>query len=260
MRQLLDGIALALRPPRGRAGGARRRAEAARPPPTIRGRRARAREVLAERLNAIAEETERGWSGRARSGRLCADARGARRAAGADPRRRPARLGRGAPARRARAAAERGLRAPGDLRAPRRRRRPSPVPRSLLEAVNAAGRKGVTFQRYKGLGEMNKDQLWETTLDREARSLLQVKIKRGRRGRRHFRQADGRRRRAAPRVHPGQRAERGESGRVRPRRPVGPFGFSWRVAISLRSPPNSECWISSFSRHNETFQWVTRDL
>ena len=50
-------------------------------------------------------------------------------------------------------------------------------PSDLLEAVNAAGRKGVTFQRYKGLGEMNKDQLWETTLDREARSLLQVKIR-----------------------------------------------------------------------------------
>ena len=50
-------------------------------------------------------------------------------------------------------------------------------PSQLLEAVNAAGRKGVAFQRYKGLGEMNKDQLWETTLDREARSLLQVKIR-----------------------------------------------------------------------------------
>ena len=50
-------------------------------------------------------------------------------------------------------------------------------PSSLLDAVTDAGRKGVTFQRYKGLGEMNKDQLWETTLDREARSLLQVKIR-----------------------------------------------------------------------------------
>ena len=63
------------------------------------------------------------------------------------------------------------------VRAPGRARRPSPAPSDLLEAVNAAGRKGVTMSRYKGLGEMNKDQLWETTLDRDARSLLQVKIR-----------------------------------------------------------------------------------
>jgi DNA gyrase subunit B len=49
-------------------------------------------------------------------------------------------------------------------------------PRSLLEAVYDAGRKGLTLQRYKGLGEMNPEQLWETTLDRDARTLLQVKI------------------------------------------------------------------------------------
>jgi DNA gyrase subunit B len=50
-------------------------------------------------------------------------------------------------------------------------------PISLIEAIIAAGRKGITMQRYKGLGEMNPEQLWETTLDSEARSLLQVKIK-----------------------------------------------------------------------------------
>jgi len=50
-------------------------------------------------------------------------------------------------------------------------------PVGLFEAVTAAGRKGITLQRYKGLGEMNPGQLWETTLDINVRSLLQVKIK-----------------------------------------------------------------------------------
>jgi DNA gyrase subunit B len=50
-------------------------------------------------------------------------------------------------------------------------------PVGLFEALIAAGRKGLTLQRYKGLGEMNPEQLWETTLDVNARSLLQVRIK-----------------------------------------------------------------------------------
>ncbi len=49
-------------------------------------------------------------------------------------------------------------------------------PSELLDAVLAIGRKGLAISRYKGLGEMNAEQLWETTLDPENRALLQVKV------------------------------------------------------------------------------------
>jgi len=49
-------------------------------------------------------------------------------------------------------------------------------PSELLDAIYEWGRKGLGLQRYKGLGEMNPEQLWETTLDENARSLLLVKV------------------------------------------------------------------------------------
>jgi DNA gyrase subunit B len=52
-------------------------------------------------------------------------------------------------------------------------------PSELVDAILGWGQKGLTLQRYKGLGEMNPEQLWETTLDENARSLLQVRVSHG---------------------------------------------------------------------------------
>ena len=132
--------------------------------------------ALAQRMNAIAEETERGWSGRVEGGGyvLTRELRGVRQAAALD-----SGLLASAEARRLDEHARPLREAFAEPAVFSRRGDTTAVsgPSGLLEAVNAAGRKGVAFQRYKGLGEMNKDQLWETTLDRDARTLLQVKIR-----------------------------------------------------------------------------------
>jgi len=68
--------------------------------------------------------------------------------------------------------------APDAVEADATKGKPVPVtrPSELLDAVLAAGRKGLSIQRYKGLGEMNAEQLWETTLDPSNRSLLRVEV------------------------------------------------------------------------------------
>jgi DNA gyrase subunit B len=132
---------------------------------------------IARRLDALAEETERGWEGTYVEGQgfqFERIVRGVKEVAVIDQ----ALLG-SADARKLDefAAALQGVyERTGQLR---RKGDDTPIhgPLDLFEAVTAAGRKGISMQRYKGLGEMNPEQLWQTTLDINARSLLQVKVK-----------------------------------------------------------------------------------
>jgi DNA gyrase subunit B len=132
---------------------------------------------IARRLDALAEETERGWQGRFTEGagfQFERTVRGVKEVAVLDQ---PL-LG-SADARKLdehAASLQRVYPKPGQLR---RKDEQTPIhgPVSLFEAVTAAGRKGLNLQRYKGLGEMNPEQLWQTTLDTNGRSLLQVGVK-----------------------------------------------------------------------------------
>jgi DNA gyrase subunit B len=132
---------------------------------------------IAVRLNALSEETERGWQGRFADGFVFErTVRGVKEVAIIDQ----ALLG-SAEARKLDEYAA-SLQAVYPKHALLRRKDEEVVvhgPIGLFEAVNSTGRKGLSLQRYKGLGEMNPGQLWETTLDTNARSLLQVKVKEG---------------------------------------------------------------------------------
>jgi len=137
----------------------------------------RAALYIAKRLDALSEETERGWEGHfleSRGFHFVRTVRGVKEVAVIDQ----ALLG-SADARKLdeyAASLQEIYPRPGLLR---RKGEETPIhgPVGLFEALTNAGRKGITMQRYKGLGEMNPDQLWETTLDTNVRSLLQVKIK-----------------------------------------------------------------------------------
>ncbi|MDR3474214.1 MAG: DNA topoisomerase (ATP-hydrolyzing) subunit B [Devosia sp.] len=132
---------------------------------------------VANRLDRISEETERGWTG----GPDGADGftfhrtvRGVTETHNID-----ASLLNSADARQLRQLAGRLDELYGGVAKLTRKDQTTDIfgPRSLFDAVTNAGRKGISLQRYKGLGEMNPEQLWETTLDPNARTLLRVEIK-----------------------------------------------------------------------------------
>ncbi|GLK62835.1 MULTISPECIES: DNA topoisomerase (ATP-hydrolyzing) subunit B [Paracoccus] len=132
--------------------------------------------AVAARLDMIAEEYERGWSGRPTQDagiRLTRLLRGVEESRTLD-----GPMLRSAESRRLATMTDTLHEIYGTTAHLIRKDRDIPIhgPLSLLQAVFLEGEKGLSLQRYKGLGEMNPEQLWETTLDPAARTMLQVRI------------------------------------------------------------------------------------
>ncbi|MEF2070162.1 DNA topoisomerase (ATP-hydrolyzing) subunit B [Consotaella aegiceratis] len=132
-------------------------------------------ERVAARLDTIAEETEQGWSGEAVAGgyRFSRTVRGVTEVRSLDEA-----LIHSADAIRLSRLASALEEAYGERPVLKRKEteRSLSGPLDLIATVFEVGRKGLSLQRYKGLGEMDPEQLWETTLDPQARSLLQVRV------------------------------------------------------------------------------------
>ncbi len=133
-------------------------------------------DFIAKRLDALADPLERGWQGKGSDDGGLAFSRTLR---GVTERHViDAALIRSQDARRLneRAGELQKLYAKHGMLTVKDREIPITGPVSLVDGIMEVGRKGISMQRYKGLGEMNPDQLWETTLDPNARTLLQVKV------------------------------------------------------------------------------------